>query len=65
MQVALEWGSTVPTFTMLRQQQNLPAILIASKAIQLVSFINRDEPAALGCTAAMSPDLPIPWVSLA
>ena len=37
---------------------------MASKAIQLVSFINRDEPAALGCTAAMSPDLPIPWLSL-
>lgn len=37
---------------------------MASNTIELVSFISKDEPAALGCTAAMSPDLPIPWLNL-
>ena len=43
---------------------SLPHILIASRAMWFVSFIISEEPAALGWMAAISPDLPIPWLNL-
>ena len=38
-----------------------PARLIASAARKLVSLYSSDEPAALGCSSAMSPERPMPW----
>lgn len=35
-----------------------------SSTTELVSWLSRLDPAALGWTAAMSPDLPMPWISL-
>ena len=37
-----------------------PATRNASPTSRLVSFERRDDPAALGCSAATSPDLPMP-----
>lgn len=37
---------------------------MASMARQFANFIITLEPAAFGCTAVMSPDLPMPWPSL-
>ena len=41
-----------------------PEILMASRARLLASVISRLEPAALGWTAVMSPDRPMPCASL-
>lgn len=35
-----------------------------SSTMELVSWLSRLDPAALGWMAAMSPDLPMPWISL-
>ena len=37
-----------------------PAIFIASATRRLVSLLSKDEPAALGCSAATSPERPMP-----
>mmetsp|Transcript_28203 Transcript_28203/g.70775 ORF Transcript_28203/g.70775 Transcript_28203/m.70775 type:complete len:230 (-) Transcript_28203:177-866(-) len=37
-----------------------PANFMASATRRLVSLLRREEPAALGCSAATSPDLPMP-----
>ena len=38
----------------------IPVSLITSNAMAEVSFKINEEPAALGCTAVMSPERPIP-----
>mmetsp|Transcript_12441 Transcript_12441/g.41465 ORF Transcript_12441/g.41465 Transcript_12441/m.41465 type:complete len:209 (-) Transcript_12441:313-939(-) len=49
-------GSTRAAFISLR-----PASRSASSARQLHSLARSDDPAAFGCTAAMSPERPTPW----
>ena len=39
----------------------LPANLMISNTKELVNLLSSDDPAALGCTSAISPDRPIPW----
>ena len=41
-----------------------PLLRSRSSVIWLVSFIKMDDPAAFGCTSAMSPDRPIPCPNL-
>ena len=41
-----------------------PALLRRSSIMLFVSLFSSEEPAALGCTAEISPDRPIPWPSL-
>lgn len=43
---------------------HLPASFIISRTTELVSLFRRLDPAALGWTAEISPDLPIPWINL-
>ncbi len=46
------------------QDIHIPARLMRSTSMLLVSCAIMDEPAALGCTAVMSPDRPMPWPRL-
>jgi len=41
--------------------RGLPAIRSRSRDIRSARRANKDEPAALGCMAAMSPERPTPW----
>lgn len=41
-----------------------PESFRTSSTTALVSLLSRLDPAALGWTAAMSPDRPMPWISL-
>ena len=47
-----------------RRSMSLPDSLMTSSARLLASFISTLDPAALGCTAVMSPERPMPWPSL-
>lgn len=42
----------------------VPESFKMSNTTELVSLLSRLDPAALGCTAAMSPDRPMPWINL-
>ena len=48
------------TYTNMYIYMYIPASLMTSSTIAFVNFISILEPAAFGCTAAMSPDRPMP-----
>lgn len=48
----------------LRERTYEPESFKTSSTTELVSLLSRLDPAALGWIAAMSPDRPIPWISL-
>lgn len=47
-----------------RTRLNRPDSFRTSRTTELVSLLSRLDPAALGWTAAMSPERPMPWISL-